>query len=136
MSVKPLNQRKFDFAPPPPPPLKSTDVNLRGLRSNSSPLPIYNEIRHSGYVLSRISFRTILLKKWKQSFWIQYGPNMLLIFRSFADYDNWISNPLLTQTQRNFLVKLKVDFVGDRRKGVRDYVAPNVQAKFYGRKLM
>lgn len=38
----------------------------------SSPLPKPELVRKKGYVLSRISFRTIVMKKWKQSFWVQY----------------------------------------------------------------
>jgi hypothetical protein len=37
----------------------------------SSPLPKPELVRKKGYVLSRISFRTIVMKKWKQSLWVQ-----------------------------------------------------------------
>merc|ERR1719215_1445617 len=41
----------------------------------NSPLPIATKVVASGFILARISFRTILFKKWKQAYWVQYGPN-------------------------------------------------------------
>ena len=32
-----------------------------------APLPKPELVHHSGYVLSRISFRTVLMRKWKQT---------------------------------------------------------------------
>jgi hypothetical protein len=59
----------------------------------ASPLPKPALVRKKGYVLSRISFRTIVMKKWKQSFWVQYGPHTMLWFRSEDDFNDWLNNP-------------------------------------------
>ena len=103
----------------------------------SSPLPKYELVHHAGYVLSRISFRTVLMRKWKQTFWIQYGPCQLLFFRSYADYDDWLNNPYHTAKAREYLVKLRVDFVGDLKKSsVMGYQVTQIRRKPYGRNTM
>lgn len=96
---------------------------------SASKLPDFGQVTHSGYVLARISIRTILLKKWKQVYWVTYGVNQILFFRSVADFEEWVSNPFLTINQREHLVKLKIDLVGDlAEKGVAGYtVTPKVQ---------
>ena len=92
---------------------------------------------HSGFVLCRISFRSILLKKWKQSFWVQHGPTSLLFFRSKADFDEWINNPYLNNSQRDFLVKLHIDFLGDMTKvNVRGYQVTHVRMKAYKGRML
>jgi len=128
-----------DYAPPPPPSKTSTySAQLaQTAPPNASPLPSYSAVRHSGFVLSRISFRSILLKKWKQTFWIQYGPHKLLFFRSISDYDDWLYNPYHTKTQRDFLVKFEVDFVTDLSKAtIKGYQVSGVRLKAYNRKIM
>ena len=105
----------------PPPPMTPGRRHAEYLAQNSvptmcSPLPQPHLVHHSGYVLSRISFRTVLMRKWKQTFWIQYGPTQLLFFRTFADYEDWLNNPYHTIKAREFLVKLRVDFVSDLKK--------------------
>ena len=87
----------------------------RNAPTGSSPLPKAELVRHKGFVLSRISFRTIVMKKWKQTFWVQYGPHTMLWFRSQADFDDWLNNPYLLQAERNFLIKLAVNFVHHAR---------------------
>ena len=104
---------------------------------DASPLPKAELVRKSGYVLSRISFRTIVMKKWKQSFWVQYGSHTMLWFRSQADFDDWLNNPYHTQAQRNFLIKLAVNFVHDLYKpNVRGYQVTQCRTKPYGNKMV
>ncbi|KAL7532358.1 hypothetical protein ACHAWF_004107 [Thalassiosira exigua] len=132
--------RNADIAPPPP--VTSGRNHAEFLAQNSapvlsSPLPKPELVHHSGYVLSRISFRTVLMRKWKQTFWIQYGPTQLLFFRSFADYEDWVNNPYHTQKAREFLVKLRVDFVADLKKSsVMGYQVTQVRRKPYGKNVM
>jgi hypothetical protein len=103
----------------------------------ASPLPRADFVQKTGYVLSRISFRTIVMKKWKQSFWVQYGPHTMLWFRSQADFDDWLNNPYHTQAQRNFLIKLAVNFAHDLYKpNVRGYQVTQCRTKSYGAKLI
>jgi len=103
----------------------------------ASPLPRADMVKKTGYVLSRISFRTIVMKKWKQSFWVQYGPHTMLWFRSQADFDDWLNNPYHTQAQRNFLIKLAVNFAHDLYKpNVRGYQVTQCRTKSYGTKLI
>lgn len=103
----------------------------------ASPLPRADMVRNTGYVLSRISFRTIVMKKWKQSFWVQYGPHTMLWFRSQSDFDDWLNNPYHTQAQRNFLIKLAVNFAHDLYKpNVRGYQVTQCRTKSYGTKLI
>jgi len=143
----PPRDKNADIAPPPPiTPARphaeylakqtSRSTSSSG-QSISSPLPKPNLVIHSGYVLSRISFRTVLLRKWKQTFWIQYGPTQLLFFRSFADYEDWLNNPYHTQRARDFLVKLRVDFVSDLKKtSVMGYQVTQIRRKPYGKNVM
>jgi len=87
--------------------------------------------------MARISFRSILIKKWKQVFWVTYGKSKILFFRSHADFENWVSNPYLTTIQRDFLVKLEVDFVGDAYKlNCRGYQVTNIRCKNYQNQMM
>jgi hypothetical protein len=94
-------------------------------------------VRKRGYVLSRISFRTIIMKKWKQSYWVQYGPHTMIWFRSEADFSDWLNNPYHDQAQRNFLIKLAVNFVHDLYKpNVRGYQVTQCRTKAYGNKMV
>jgi hypothetical protein len=103
----------------------------------ASPLPKADLVRKKGFVLSRISFRTIVMKKWKQSFWVQYGPHTMLWFRSQSDFDDWLNNPYHSQAERNFLIKLAVNFVHDLYKpNVRGYQVTQARTKGYGNKLV
>jgi hypothetical protein len=70
----------------------------------ASPLPKAELVRKKGFVLSRISFRTIVMKKWKQSFWVQYGPHTMLWFCSRALM--LVEQSVPQQAERNFLIKL------------------------------
>lgn len=103
----------------------------------ASPLPKADLVRKRGFVLSRISFRTIVMKKWKQSFWVQYGPHTMLWFRTQGDFDDWLNNPYHSQAERNFLIKLAVNFVHDLYKpNVRGYQVTQARTKGYGNKLV
>lgn len=127
------------FAPKPAKPhgLENAYTLARNAPPGSSPLPDFNLVKHSGYVLARISFRTILIKKWKQVFWVTYGTNKLLVFRSSHDFEDWVSNPYLSTTQRDFLVKLEIDFVQDMfQRGVRGYQATNQSLKNYSNQML
>ena len=126
----------------PPPPMSTTSQYGRVIAQttqlpNAAPLPDREQVLHSGYVLSRISFRTILMKKWKQTFWIQYGPSSVLFFRNASDYEDWVNNPYLNNSQRDFLVKLQIDFVGDLTKiNVRGYQVTHIRMKAYKGKML
>lgn len=103
----------------------------------SSPLPKAELVRKKGFVLGRISFRTIVMKKWKQCFWVQYGPHTMLWFRSRTDFDDWLTNPYHNQSERNFLIKLAVNFVHDLYKpNVRGYQVTQCRTKPYGKKMV
>lgn len=103
----------------------------------SSPLPKAELVLKRGFVLARISFRAIIMKKWKQTFWVQYGPHTMLWFRSQADFDDWLNNPYLMQAERNFLIKLAVNFVHDLYKpSVRGYQVTQCRTKGYGNKIV
>jgi ribosomal protein S14 len=103
----------------------------------ASPLPKAELVRKRGFALSRISFRTIVMKKWKQTYWVQYGPHTMLWFRSQADFDDWLNNPYHMQTERNFLIKLAVNFVHDLYKpNVRGYQVTQCRTKGYGNKIV
>lgn len=105
--------------------------------SNAAPLPNSAKVVKSGFVLARISFRTILLKKWKQSYWVQYGDHTMLWFRSHSDFDDWLNNPYHTQQQRNFLIKLAVNFVHDLYKpNVRGYQVTQARKKTYKNQIL
>lgn len=140
----PAWDRNPDIAPPPPVPagrrnseyLSQQNATLAGGKM-SSPLPNPNLVVHAGYVLSRISFRTVLMRKWKQTFWVQYGPTQLLFFRSYADYQDWLNNPYHTLKAREFLIKLRVDFVSDLKKSsVMGYQVTQIRRKPYGKNVM
>jgi len=116
---------------------KYSHVLAQNAPPGSAPLPKGDLVLKSGYVLGRISFRTVLMKKWKQVYWVQYGPHTMLWFRSYADFDDWLNNPYLTQDQRNYLIKLAVNFVHDLYKpNVRGYQVTQARSKAYGRKML
>jgi hypothetical protein len=131
--------KNADIAPPPPmhPGRENAEYLSRNAGGMTSPLPRPTLVVHSGYVLARISFRTVLLRKWKQTFWIQYGPTQLLFFRSYSDFDDWLNNPYHTTKAREYLVKLRVDFVSDlKKKSVMGYQVTQIRRKPYGKNVM
>lgn len=133
----PLDDPKFAPKPHAVHGLENAKALSQHAPPGASPLPDFEKVTHSGYVLSRISFRTILIKKWKQTFWVSYGTNQVLFFRSSADFEDWVSNPYLSQAQRDFLVKLKVDFVEDLYKqSVRGYQCTPQRLKNYNNQML
>ena len=121
-------------ANPPPPQGRITNELEMAYANPASPLPLVEKIVASGFILTRISFRTILFKKWKQGYWIQYGPNTMYFFRSVADYEDWLKNPYHEQRERDYLVKLKIDFIADiLPQDVREYRITQMTRKNYGR---
>jgi len=133
----PLDDPKFAPKPPPIQGLANAAALSREAPHTAAPLPDFDLVTHSGYSLARISFRTILIKKWKQVFWVTYGPSKVLFFRSSTDFEDWVSNPYLSQVQRDFLVKLQVDFVGDcGRQSVRGYQVTTQRLKNYNNRML
>ena len=117
----------------------STNSNyaLQDLSSSedvNATMPDQNLVISTGFILSRISLRTIFLKKWKQTYWMHYGRNgtIILLFRSKEDADDWLRNPYHGKKEREFLVKLKLDFIHDLEKpNVRGYRAAKMTVKPY-----
>lgn len=102
---------------------------------DAAPLPDPASARACGSVLTRTSLRTLVLKKWQRTFWVQYGPTSLYIFRSRDDFEDWLHNPYHTQKQRDYLIKLRVDFYDDlSRKSVRGYKMTPIKVKAYEKK--
>jgi len=103
--------------------------------ADNIPPPSFDQIRHSGYCLARISFRTLLMKKWKQVFWICYGEHCetLLFFKTKEKFEDWIMNPHLNSTQREKMVKLRIDFnnSADERLGIKGYQVSALKRKRY-----
>jgi len=70
------------FAPPPllPPKQVKASYALNAEReANYNVLPKYENIRHSGYIMTRFSAKSLLTKKWSQNFWILYGRYVSLV---------------------------------------------------------
>lgn len=135
--MSPLDDPKFAPKPAAVHGLANAQALSQHAPPGASPLPDFDLVTHSGYILSRISFRTILIKKWKQTFWVTYKGSQILFFRSSADFEDWISNPYLSQGQRDFLIKLKVDFVEDLYKNsIRGYQVTKQRLKNYNNKML
>lgn len=135
-SSSPLDDPRFAPKPPKPHGLDNA-ITLARNAPGASALPEFDKVTHSGYALARISFRTILIKKWKQVFWVTYGDSKLFIFRSSADFADWVSNPYLNKAQRAFLVKVEIDLVGDcMENNVRGYQVTNQRLKNYNDKML
>ena len=116
---------------------KYSQILAQNAGPGCSPLPKGEMVMKSGYILARISFRTIFMKKWKQTYWVQYGRHTMLWFRSENHFNEWLSNPYLSQAQRNFLVKLAINFVHDLyQPNVRGYQVTQAHTKAYGGKLI
>ena len=88
----------------------------------------------SGNIYSRTSLRTIITKAWKTTtFWVHLSPATLLLFRSPSDYSDYLSNPYHSAKERNYLIKLKVDFLTElSEKGVRGFNVTEIKSKSYG----
>merc|ERR1719491_2221503 len=135
--LSPLDDPNFAPSPPRVNGIEAAKNLALHAPSSANALPDFEKVTHSGYALARISFRSIVIKKWKQIFWVTYGTSKILIFRSNADFEDWMANPYLTKNQRDFLVKLEVDFVQDAYKAnVRGYQVTNIRCKNYQNKLL
>ncbi len=128
------------FAPPPQFPKSLELIKAQYMnqvpREVASTLPEFHEIKHSGEVVARFSVKSMLIKKWRITFWITYGKNRMLFFRSKNDFDEWVSNPFLQKPDRDKLVKLSVDFKNDVFKPgmkMKGYQATPVKVKGYNR---
>ncbi len=127
------------FSPPPPFPENLSVVKMRFFGDENaavtkSTLPSFESIRHSGECMARFSMKSMIIKKWRPSFWITYGDHQVLFFRSRVDFEEWVSNPYLTKDNRDALVKLSVDFVNDFYKpSVNGYNVTNIHTKAYNR---
>mmetsp|Transcript_4701 Transcript_4701/g.8996 ORF Transcript_4701/g.8996 Transcript_4701/m.8996 type:complete len:381 (-) Transcript_4701:132-1274(-) len=102
------------FAPPPEKPVTKNYIqSLFHAEADAAPssLPDWNLIKHSGTCLARISLRTLIMKKWKQIFWISYGDHTMLFFKSRFHFEDWAMDPNLSMEQREKKVKLRVDFL-------------------------
>ena len=75
-----------------------------------SPLPRLELIHIMGPIMTRTSLRTLVMKKWNTSYWMQYGPSTIIVFRSREHLDDWMYNPYHNMKQRDYLVKLHVNF--------------------------
>ena len=60
--------------------------------------------------MTRTSLRTLVMKKWNTSYWMQYGPSSIIVFRSREHLDDWMYNPYHSIKQRDYLIKLHVNF--------------------------
>jgi len=105
------------------------------LPSNAAPLPDPTAVHEFGSIHTRSSFRTILMKNWRQTYWVRYGQSSLCIFRSKDDFEDWLLNPYHTQNQRDYLVKLRIDFFDEitKRNNIRGYKMTQVKSKSYGK---
>lgn len=101
------------FSPPPKLPASLKEIRSQMDTSRLSQLPRFENIKHSGECLARFSLKSMVIKKWRSTFWIAYGLQEIYFFRSKTDFEEWVSNPYLSKEQRNSLVKMKVDFVRD-----------------------
>lgn len=125
------------FAPPPPPPSNADVMEALKLSRNktiTATLPQYDKITHSGHMQARISLKSLMIKKWRQIFWITYGNSEILMFRSKIDFQEWATNPYLSHIERDQIVKLKIEFkTAKQTSGVRCYRAFALQGKNYGK---
>lgn len=106
----------------------------------SSPLPIAELIHGTGSISTRTSLRALVMKKWHPSYWMHYGPHTLLIFRSKEHMDDWATNPYHSSKQREFLVKLEINFKVDMESndgkdaGILGHRLLPMKQKSYGKK--
>lgn len=123
-----------NFAPPPPRPIE-TNHTISQFMAKHEPekkLPFYEKIKHSGTCLSRLSLMSLMIRRWKPTFWIAYGDSSLLFFRSQKHFDDWLTNKYLSKKERTALVKLHVNFVTDfETDNVQGYQVSRIKSKWY-----
>jgi len=127
-----------NFAPAPEPPVNAEAIaNMN--RDHRDPnkqarLPSWATITHSGYVQARVSVKALVMKIWKDLFWIAMEDHKILFFRARSDFDEWMLNSYLNTWERDALIKLRIDFKRDPSKpGVKGYRTTSFQMKEYGR---
>ncbi len=102
--------------------------------ADAARLPQFDMVKHSGVCLARFSLKAMIIKKWKPTFWIAYGDNQIIFFRSKSDFEEWISNPFLKENERKQLVKCKIDFVTDLEQPLmKGYSVSQTSSKAYAR---
>jgi hypothetical protein len=85
---------------------KKNDSNLQ-----LSTLPNPNLIHQMGPIQSRTTLRSLLMKKWHTDcWWMHYDRHSILIFRSKDHLDDWVQNPYHGKKEREYLIKLHIDF--------------------------
>src|SRR6056300_1246222 len=85
---------------------KKNDSNL-----HLSTLPNPNLIHQMGPIQSRTTLRSLLMKKWHTDcWWMHYDRHSILIFRSKDHLDDWVQNPYHGKKEREYLIKLHIDF--------------------------
>jgi len=131
------------FAPPPEIDTHASRMTTQNPVGVSYNLPSSTLVTHSGNIMARISTKEIILKKWKQVFWITYGDQKFLIFRSKVDFEEWINNPYLTPNERDDLLKFSVDFKDFKSKttskskgNTTGYRVSSLHRKDYGKSVM
>jgi len=123
------------FAPPPDQPTDESYIRTARGENKNMRMPSFDMVKHSGNAMARISLKSLVMKKWKPIFWICYGDSRIVVFRSKNDFMEWATNPLLSDEDREALVKLDVDFKNLTAKpGVRGYRAASLHLKDYGGK--
>ena len=64
-----------------------------------------------GPIQSRTTLRSLLMKKWHTDcWWMHYDRHSILIFRSKDHLDDWVQNPYHGKKEREYLIKLHIDF--------------------------
>ena len=74
--------------------------------------PTEDLVNDSGTILIKLKKR-FFGHKFVEHFWIRYGRNCLLFFKSRTDAHEWIHNAQLKTEERNSLVQLCIDFEKD-----------------------
>ena len=85
-----------------------------------SPLPSKNLIHSFGPIQTRISLRSLVMKKWNPSQWMHYGPHTLLLFKNKEQMDDWRYNPYHAKKARDHLVKQRIDFYSEMVMGEKE----------------
>jgi hypothetical protein len=133
------------IAPPPEVPIPrdyTRSLFLAEEEVNPGSPPDFDMIKHSGTVRARISMRTLLMKNWKEIFWVAYGNYTLLFFKSKINFEDWAMNPHLSTRQREALVKLRIDFQNPDnsthkdKETIKGFQASTVKGKVYNKNGM
>ena len=84
----------------PPPEMVSTCAHQSISRfHNIVGLPSYTKICHSGFIMTRFDKTSLLIRKWRQTFWIFYD-NGLHFFQSKEDF-KWLMNKFVKSYEKS-----------------------------------